>query len=67
MILLFFSATGVFREFFTKPLMIDLTVGGEKAGQIIAQDGKTLLTPGCSFQGSGEEIQAISPFSVKQD
>lgn len=49
-----FSATGVFREFFTKPLMIDLTVGGsEKAGQIIVQAGKTLLTPCCSFCSGG--------------
>ena len=51
-----FSATGVFREFFTKPLMIDLTVGGsEKAGQIIVQAGKTLLTPCCSFLLRGVE------------
>ena len=60
-----FSTTGVFREFFTKPLMIDLTVGGsEKAGQIIAQAGKTLFTPCCSFSCSGGWRRDPGHFSV---
>ena len=54
-----------FREFFTKPLMIDLTVGGsEKAGQIIAQAGKTLFTPCCSFSCSGGWRRDPGHFSV---